>query len=147
MVLSIVTFIYAAFLNQGDIVAYGIICVLSGAALGADLSLPPALIAARISANKHESEATQYYAVLAFLSKIALAIAAGISFLALDTAGFEANFDNTERALTVLIIFYALIPCILKTVSAALMWQLIKKEGHHNENIERINDHGTTGIS
>lgn len=45
MALAIVVFAWAGVLGSGDLFAYGLICVLSGVALGADLSLPPSLLA------------------------------------------------------------------------------------------------------
>lgn len=146
MILSVITFLGTAFLSEGDSIAYGVICVLSGIALGADLALPPAILAQRIQNNAHQNQKTQYYAVLAFLPKITMAIAAGLSFLALDKVGFKANSDNSAEALRVLVIIYAIVPCLIKAVSAALLWNLTKKEGHDNETIERTVNHGTTHI-
>lgn len=142
-VLAVITFIGAYILQPGDIIAYGIICALSGIALGADLTLPPAIIADRIERQKTKSEATQYYALLAFIPKISVALAAGFSFLALDQFGFQAGEDNNSEALHTLVIAYALIPCIIKIFAAGLLWHLILKEGHHNEKNERNITHGT----
>lgn len=147
MVLSVTTFLGAAFLSEGDALAYGIICILSGIALGADLALPPAIIAGRIQTNSHQNQKTQYYAALGFLPKITMALAAGASFLALETAGFEADSTNSKEALRALIVIYAIVPCLIKAVSAALLWNLTKQEGHNNETIERDTNHGTTHIS
>lgn len=147
MILSVVTFIGACVLSPGDVIAYGLICILSGAALGADLALPPAIIAGRIAGKDAQNHAAQYYAFLAFLPKIAMALAAAATFIALDFAGFTANAQNSQSALTVLVAAYALAPCILKIFSAALLLNLITKEGHNNETIERSIDHGITRIS
>lgn len=38
MILAVLTFAWSFFLNEGDAFAYGVICVLSGLALGADLA-------------------------------------------------------------------------------------------------------------
>ena len=56
MVLAVAVFAWAGLLGGGDLLAYGLICVLSGLALGADLSLPPSLLAdllARSRAARH----------------------------------------------------------------------------------------------
>lgn len=45
MVLAVVVFAWAGLLDSGDVLAYALICALSGVALGADLSLPPSLLA------------------------------------------------------------------------------------------------------
>lgn len=73
-------FVWVILLAPGDIVSYAVICVLSGFALGADLALPASIIADRINARKAESRATQYYGVMAFIPKLALAIASGCAF-------------------------------------------------------------------
>lgn len=133
MILSVITFMGAGFLSAGDLVAYGLICILSGIVLGADLALPPAIIAGRIHAKGHENQATQYYAVLAFLPKAAMALAAGFSFLVLEEAGFKADDSNSENSLKTLLIVYAIVPCLIKSVSTALLWHLIKKEGYADD--------------
>jgi MFS family permease len=45
MLLSIVAFVWAFTLGAGDVTAFMIICVLSGIGLGADLALPPSMLA------------------------------------------------------------------------------------------------------
>ena len=45
MLLAVAVFVWAAGLGNGDVAAFAIVCVLSGVALGADLTLPGALLA------------------------------------------------------------------------------------------------------
>jgi Na+/melibiose symporter-like transporter len=147
MLLAVATFIWAFFLEPGDVVAYGIICVLSGMALGADLALPPSILADRVTEQKTEAEATQYYALIAFIPKTAIAIASGVSFLILDHLGFVAGEQNSPEVLEGVITLYALIPCLIKLCAAFWLWQLYKHEGDIYEYIERSGSHGTHGIS
>jgi glycoside/pentoside/hexuronide:cation symporter, GPH family len=148
MILSVVTFIGAYFLQEGDIIAFAFICALSGMALGADLALPPAIVAERIQNGQSRSDATQYYALLAFLPKAAIAIAGGCAFIALDIFGFKAGEENSADELHTLIILYALVPCLIKLLAALALWFEIKKEkGKYNENLERSSIHGTISIS
>lgn len=153
MALSIATFMFAYTLSAGDTAQYAIICALSGIALGADLALPPAILAQRIEATKQQNQASQYYAVLAFLPKIALACAAGLAFIALDHAGFTPNAVNSSDARHWLIILYSLAPCAIKALSAVLLFRLIQQEGDHNDQAhlnttqKRTTPHGTTHIS
>lgn len=147
MMLAIVTFIWAYFLQPGDVVAYGIICVLSGMALGADLALPPAILADRVTRQKTEAEATQYYALIAFIPKMAIAIASGAAFLLLDRLGFIVGAENSDEVMHGLIILYALVPCIIKLVAAIYLWRLNTREGYIHEHTERIGSHGTINIS
>lgn len=147
MLLAVATFIWAFFLEPGDVVAYGIICVLSGMALGADLALPPSILADRVTEQKTEAEATQYYALIAFIPKTAIAIASGVSFLILDHLGFVAGEQNSPEVLEGVITLYALIPCVIKLCAAFWLWRLYKHEGDIYEYIERSGSHGTHGIS
>ena len=122
MLLAVAVFIWAFFLQPDDIVAYAIICVLSGTALGADLALPPSILADRITQQQNEATATQYYAVIAFIPKTTMAIASGGSFLVLDYLGFVAGAENTPTVLQGIIVLYALIPCAIKLIAAYTLW-------------------------
>lgn len=133
MLLAVFTFIWACGLQPGDAFSYGIICVLSGMALGADLALPPSIIADRVNVRKSEAEATQYYALIAFIPKVALAIASGIAFLTLEYLGFVAGKENPPIVMQGLIILYALIPCLIKLTAAYTLWRLNKREGDYYE--------------
>lgn len=129
MVLAVVTFVWAFFLQAGDVWQYGIICVLSGTTFGADLSLPPSIIADYVSEKKAQSESTQYYALLAFIPKIALALASGLSFIVLDMVGFKAGVENSAFALSALAMIYALVPCGIKLIASITLWfTYIKQE-------------------
>lgn len=130
MILAFVTFIWAFMLQPGDVIAFGFICALSGIALGANLTLPPAMVATRINNQQTEAKATQYYALLAFLPKVAMALAAGGAFMILDIWDFQAGQDNNAQALSALITIYALVPCLIKLCAAGLLWRLIKTEGY-----------------
>lgn len=147
MILAVVTFIWAYMLEPGDVLAYGIICGLSGMALGADLALPPAIMADRISKQKTESQATQYYAVLAFIPKMAIALASGGSFIVLGELGFIPGVQNMQGALYGLAGLYALLPCFIKLIAAGLLWITIKQEGKDDEYFERSTSHEPTHIS
>ncbi len=153
MLLSIAVFIWVIFLTPGDVVSYGIICMLSGFALGADLALPASIIADRINAKKAESRATQYYGVMAFIPKLALAIASGCAFLMLDRVGFVVAATNTETAMQSLLLLYGLAPCVIKFLAAICLWMLIKTQGENDESIQngtiekRSNNHGAYDVS
>lgn len=147
IILSCVTFIWAFGLQPGDIYAYAIICFLSGTALGADLALPPSILADRITRQKTEAEATQYYALLAFIPKLALAIAAGSALMILEQFSFAPGQENSKLAMQALITIYALVPCIIKLFSALFLWSLIKQEGEKNEQIQRNSACGNTSLS
>jgi Na+/melibiose symporter-like transporter len=118
MLLACVTFVWAFLLQPGDIWAFAVVCLFSGIALGADLALPPAMIADYIASMHHARAASRYYAFLAFFSKAALALATGIMLPALGWAGYQPGEVDTTGMLP---IAYALIPCVIKAGAAVLL--------------------------
>lgn len=119
MVLSVVAFGFAATLSQGDTLAFAVICLASGAALGADMTLLPAIFATRMA--KIAPNAGQAFGLWSFVSKFTLAFAAVILLPLLDYAGFKSGAQNPEAALSMLTYLYALLPCALKVVAIALL--------------------------
>ena len=107
-VLAVVGFIGAFLLNSGDVWAYGVICGISGVALGADLTLPPSILADQIHKYGNSAFSGTHFAFLAFISKVSLALASAIVLPTLDAAGFKPQAVNAEQALRVLSVAYAL---------------------------------------
>jgi len=123
MIMACVVFISAFFLSAGDIIPYAVICILSGIAIGGDLALPPAIIAEFIKKNAHQQAASQYYALSAFISKASLAIATGLALPLLAFYGYQPGTISEDMSLP---LAYALIPCIIKLCSAAMLWKFIR---------------------
>jgi glycoside/pentoside/hexuronide:cation symporter, GPH family len=85
---------------------------------------------------------------MAFIPKLALAVASGFSFLILDRYGFAVASNNTEMALQSLLMLYGLAPCIIKLLAAICLWILIKTQGENDETIQkRSNNHGAYDVS
>jgi GPH family glycoside/pentoside/hexuronide:cation symporter len=118
MVLSIVAFGFAALLGAGDAGFFAIICVASGAALGADMTLLPAIFARRMA--RIAPEAGEAFGLWSFVSKFTLAFAAVALLPLLEFSGFRSGTENPERALYMLTVLYALLPCALKLVAIGL---------------------------
>lgn len=91
MIVAVLAFVGAGFLSAGDAALYAVICMLSGAALGAELILPPSILSDLIDKRAALHLTSLQFSVLAFLMKAALAIAAGFAFALLDQAGFQAG--------------------------------------------------------
>jgi Na+/melibiose symporter-like transporter len=119
--LAVASFVWAFFLGSGDVWHYAAICVFSGIALGADLALPPSILADHIHDAHNEDHAATHYALLALVAKLSLAVASAIVLPLLGNAGFIPATTNSESALLALSVAYALIPCILKLVAALLL--------------------------
>jgi Na+/melibiose symporter-like transporter len=121
MLLAVAAFVWAYFLGAGDFAAFALICVLSGVALGADLALPPALLARVIDNNRHTGlHEGAYFGLWNLVNKLNLAIAAGVALPALALLGYAPGERDSE-ALAALAFAYAVLPCALKLVAAALL--------------------------
>ena len=121
MVLAIASFALAFTLGPGDWVLFAAICVASGATLGADLTLLPAIFARRMS---HVSpSASEGFGLWSFVSKFTLAFAAVSLLPMLETAGFQsgAGAQNSPEALNLLTVLYAAVPCALKLIAILLL--------------------------
>ena len=123
MLLAVAAFIWAYRLGTGDATAFGVICVLSGGTLGADLALPPALLAAVIGrAGDSGQREGVYFGTWSFATKLNLALAAGVSLPLLQYLGYVPG-THTVTGGAALSMAYALLPCALKLIAAALLWR------------------------
>jgi GPH family glycoside/pentoside/hexuronide:cation symporter len=119
MVLAIVAFSFAMMLGSGDTVWFAIICLASGAAVGADLTLLPAVFARRMETVA--PNASEGFALWGFVSKFTLAFAAIALLPILEASGFVSGAENSDAALTTLTLLYAGVPCALKLVAIGLL--------------------------
>jgi Na+/melibiose symporter-like transporter len=125
MIYACAVFACVPLLGPGDVAGYAAICVLTGLALGADLSLPPAIQADVVdldTARTGEQRTGFFFALWAVATKAALAVSGGLALVALDLAGFRAGGPNDAAALGALVGLYAAAPVALKLVAVAIMW-------------------------
>ncbi len=129
MVLAIASFVWAFLLGAGDGIAFAIICAASGAALGAELALPPALLADHLAdgrrAGSDTAGAGAYFGVWNFVTKFNLALAAGIALPLVSLGGYKVGVGATppDDGLLALATVYALLPAAIKLVSLLLLWR------------------------
>ena len=122
MLLAIVTFAWATRLASGDVVGFAVVCLASGVALGADLTLPGALLTGVIQRAGHGQHAEgAYTGWWSFATKLNLALAAGVALPALQAFGYAAGVRE-PAALDALTNAYCLLPCGLKLAAAATLW-------------------------
>jgi len=120
MCLGIVAFGGALLLGPGDVALFALVCVASGAVLGADLTLLPAMFATRMA--QIAPSAAEGFGLWSFVSKLTLAFAAIALLPALEAAGLNAtSAGSNPEAITLLIWFYAGVPCALKLLAIALL--------------------------
>lgn len=127
MVLAVVVFAWAGLLGDGDVLAYALICVLSGLALGADLSLPPSLLAdliARSGAGRAQPplQAGACFGWWNFVTKANLALAAGLALPLLALLGYAPG-AREPGAVAALAAVYGFVPVALKLGAIVLLWR------------------------
>ena len=119
MTLAIASFLWTLTLGSGDLIPFALICAASGAALGADLTLLPAIFASRLAQTGTPEAAA--FGLWSFVSKLSLALAALTILPALDAAGFRPGPTNPDSALETLTLIYAGLPCVLKVICIMLL--------------------------
>jgi glycoside/pentoside/hexuronide:cation symporter, GPH family len=130
MLLAIAAFVWAATLSAGSLAGYLAVCVASGLALGADLALPSAMLAGVIQRAGHGGRSEgAYFGWWNFAIKLNLALAAGVALPLLAAFGYAPGARD-DTALTALTLAYCLLPCALKLLAAALLWQLWMRSPH-----------------
>ena len=108
----------AAFLGAGDIWFYVLVCAVSGAALGADLALPPAMLADAIAPSQRANTGL-YFGFWALIAKFSLALAAGAALPLLGSLGYVPGEPATAGVLSWL---YAVLPVAFKVLAAWVIW-------------------------
>jgi Na+/melibiose symporter-like transporter len=123
MALALASFIWAANLVSGSLLGFALVCIASGIALGADLALPPALLAAVIgvAGDDGHREGT-YFGIWSWTTKMNLALAAGISLPLLEYLGYSPG-STTPSSSSALVIAYVWLPCLLKCIAMFLLWR------------------------
>ena len=122
---SIVTFIFAFFIDSSNGDWFFLICFLSGVFLGSDLIMPPAIIS-EIIYKKHDKIAS-YLAFWNMINKAGLMFASFLALMVLWPVSFDAKNVNQESLMAIPII-YAIIPCALKMLVVLLLFKLKKSE-------------------
>ncbi len=120
MAFAVVAFAATPGLGPGDVAAFWLVCVLTGLALGADLAMPPALLASVIHANgdrgRHEGA---YFGVWNLATKLNLAAAAGLGLPLLAATGYRPGAG--PGATLALALAYAALPGALKLAAGAVL--------------------------
>jgi glycoside/pentoside/hexuronide:cation symporter, GPH family len=137
MLIATAAFIWALTIGQGDVLAFAVICVATGFALGAELVCPPVLLGQAIDQAGHRGQLeASYFGVWNLTAKIALAAAAGLALPVLAWLNYlpgvsgvsaQSNVDALQWA-------YAGLPCALKLLAiAALTWATLKSQSAKEE--------------
>lgn len=126
MPLAILGFAGAAFVGPGAVLAFALICIASGAALGADMVVLPAMFS--VALTRAGLSASTAFGIWSFAGKLGLALAAALVLPLLSWAGYEPGSVNSERAISALTLAYAVLPCGLKVCALVLVFRLASKD-------------------
>lgn len=120
MLCAVAAFGWAFTLGPGDVVAFGAVCVLSGVALGADLSLPASMLADVIDRDPRGRGSAEgsYFGLWTFVTKANLALAAGIALPLVGVLGYRPGASAGALGLAFV---YCLVPCAFKLLAAATL--------------------------
>ena len=116
---SVIAFLWAMALGQGDLLAFGAICLLTGLALGSDLVMPAALLAGLIASAGHQGRREgAYFGLWSLATKMNLAMAAGLALPLLSALGYQPGRGGGLLALSMA---YAALPCALKLAAGLIL--------------------------
>jgi GPH family glycoside/pentoside/hexuronide:cation symporter len=139
MLLAVLAFVWAYFLGAGDVVPFAVVCALSGIAYGAELSIPPSMLADVV-----DTEATRegqrpggvYFGLWQMIEKLNLAAAAGMALPLLAWVGYVPG--TAQHQAGSLAAVYALLPCAIKIGAAGLL--LIAPFGHLERKVRSLRE-------
>ena len=124
MIAACLAFISVPWISPGDFILFGVVCVITGAALGADLALPPAIQADVTDYADYRFGHAQtglQFSLWGMSTKLALAAAVGLALPGLEYAGFDPEVPSDDTRIALLVI-YALVPVVIKLLAVMLIW-------------------------
>lgn len=118
---SVLTFIFAYFLDAQSAQYFFAVSFLSGMFLGADLIMPPAIIADLIFEKK--AEISSHLSLWNMTSKMGLMLASSSSLIILGSFNYQPG-SLEKSGVFMLPFIYAILPCLLKIVVIFLLFRL-----------------------
>lgn len=117
MLLAIMAFAGAASLGAGDWPLFALVCVGSGLAMGADLTIPASLVA---DLGEGKGRTASYFGIWNLIAKFNLALAAGVALPLLGWFDYAPGQGGNPQ---VLVMTYVLLPLSLKLCAMVLLWR------------------------
>ena len=122
MTLSVLAFVSVITLGAGDTTGFLVVCALSGMALGADLTVPGALLNQLIDRCGERGRTDgAFMGWWNLATKLNLALAAGLSLPLLGLWGYAPG-QQDAAAVMALGLAYGLLPCVLKFLAAMALY-------------------------
>jgi Na+/melibiose symporter-like transporter len=122
MALSVLAFVGVVGLGAGDTTGFLLVCAVSGMALGADLTVPGALLNQLIDQCGERGRTDgAFMGWWNLATKLNLALAAGVSLPLLGLWGYAPGQQGADAVLA-LGLAYGLLPCVLKLLAALALY-------------------------
>jgi GPH family glycoside/pentoside/hexuronide:cation symporter len=122
MALSVLAFVSVVTLGAGDTTGFLLVCALSGMALGADLTVPGALLNQLIDRCGERGRTDgAFMGWWNLATKLNLALAAGLSLPFLGLWGYTPGQQDAD-AVVALGLAYGLLPCVLKLLAGLALY-------------------------
>lgn len=122
MALSVLAFVSVVTLSAGDTTGFLLVCALSGMALGADLTVPGALLNQLIDRCGERGRTDgAFMGWWNLATKLNLALAAGLSLPLLGLWGYSPGQQDADAVLA-LGLAYGLLPCVLKCLAGLALY-------------------------
>jgi len=122
MALSVLAFVSVVTLGAGDTTGFLVVCALSGMALGADLTVPGALLNQLIDRCGERGRTDgAFMGWWNLATKLNLALAAGLSLPLLGVWGYAPGQQGADAVLA-LGLAYGLLPCVLKLLAGLALY-------------------------
>ena len=119
-------FMWVPFLGEGDVVAFLVICILSGLSLGIDMALPASIQADVIDIDNVKGGGQRsgfFFGIWGMVTKLSLALAVGIAFPLLTLLGFDTAHNSAGNNTMALSLLYGFMPIPFKLIAAWSMWR------------------------
>lgn len=128
MTLSVLAFVGVVMLGAGDTTGFLVVCALSGMALGADLTVPGALLNQLIDRCGERGRTDgAFMGWWNLATKLNLALAAGLSLPLLGLWGYAPGQQGADAVLA-LGLAYGLLPCVLKLLAGLALYVSLMRQ-------------------
>ncbi|WP_255414644.1 MFS transporter [Spiribacter halobius] len=141
MLWNCLVFAWVPFLGAGDTWLFLAICVLSGVSVAVDMALPAAIQADLVDVDTARGGGRRtglYFGIWNVATKLALALAVGVAFPALEWFGFDATQPANGEGTLALALFYGGLPILFKLAATALVWNFPHDRAAHASTRERV---------
>jgi len=122
-------------LGEGDLIGFMAVCVVTGVALAADLALPPSIQADVVDWDRwrfRRNHPALSFAGASLVTKLALGIAVVTGPLLVSASGWTETGPVSNSVALRLAMIYAWIPCVLKIMAIAIVWNFPLDERRHD---------------